>query len=778
MKMGNTMRSFILSFVLLLGMFCSTTCADLLTLNDIGEASCRVRVSGSAGSGSSIAADDQYVYVLTNAHVVGSNKKATCEFFRFGRKTSRLPGQVIWKSYSNRTVNDFAIIRLNKAHFGSLPPRIVQLAPFDHIVAQNDYISSAGCPQARWLQLWEGHALSKASRNRVLFTPPPLGGQSGSGVYTIINGNTYLCAILTWKIEGSKGGAIHIGNFLRAIKGESSEGLDVKVPDHWQYVDANTQDPELRNRHVEKIAYYALANNGLYYLQDHTRKGWLKSVTFPTGHNNIQILQWNVRLKVQCPNGRCPPFLGPPNPNSPSTPPSENTPPNIGNDGDGGAKPNPYGVLPPNFGQPITSEKDKQIEEYKTTIETLKQEIGGLGKQVEDLSAGLLEKTTKVDELTIERESLNTSLNEKLADLQHLSNEVQLLRKADQSNVEEITNLHSAIQALNTDIQGKLKTVEGLKFELNEKLQDVDGLQNDNIEVKKQRNLLGWLFGGGTTGGLLWILSQYLSVRGKKRIENMVKNRWEDNHQPPQVEAAPQNNGTGKVAPEPDSKISEGQDIRGLADYLKDRIDSVLNSKMDWFKQEMDEKINQLSNSAQDINIYNNIEDNDQIKVSTGTQDDTPTQENDCDHVLDCIKEPSFPKASDRIKDFVDLKKSDGEKVEELAFYAHLYKEAVDLLKRDRLIVTKKSVPFKVNSQIKAADAIDSYVQNQFLKRVSSATISRHILYHEAMIGFLYKQAITRLKRGEFNVLGYKDVADSVERWVKSEFMRRMGFDF
>ena len=99
-------------------------------------------------------------------------------------------------------------------------------------------------------------------------------------------------------------------------------------------------------------------------------------------------------------------------------------------------------------------------------------------------------------------------------------------------------------------------------------------------------------------------------------------------------------------------------------------------------------------------------------------------------------------------------------------------------MKRDRLIVTKKSVPFKVNSQVKAADAIDSYVQNQFLKRVSSATISRHILYHEAMIGFLYKQAITRLKRGEFNVLGYKDVADSVERWVKSEFMRRMGFDF
>ena len=768
--MGNIMRSLLLSMALLVGMFCSLAHADFLNLNEIGEASCRVRVSGSAGSGTSIAADDNYIYVLTNAHVVGSNKKATCEFFRFGRKTSRLPGQVVWKSYSSKTVNDFAIIRLNKSQFGSLPPRIVQLAPFDHIVDQNDYIASAGCPQARWLQLWEGHALSKASRNRVLFTPPPLGGQSGSGVYTVIDGHTYLCAVLTWRIEGSKGGAIHIGNFLRAVKGESSDAPHVKVPDHWEYVDASAQDPSLRDGSGEQIAYYALGNNGLYYLQNYNNQGWLKTVTFPTGHSNVEITRWNIRLKVKCPNGRCPPFIGPPNPGAN---PPENAPPNNGNGENDNAKPNPYGVLPPNFGDPIVTEKDKQIKEYQATIQTLQSELADLGKQVEELSNGLVAKTTKVDELTTERDSLNTSLKDKLSAVEHLDYEIQLLRDADKSNIEEITNLHSAIEALNNDIQNKIKTVNGLKFQLDEKIQDVDDLANNNVEVKKQRNLLGWLFGGTTTGGLLWwILSKYFSLRGQQRITNMVRNRLNCDRDP-SIEATPHNNGS---TPEPDP-VTPGADLRGLADYLKDQIDSSLNSKIDWFKQELDEKINQLSNNAQDINIYNSVDDNDQINVSTGTPADTSTQENECGHVLDCIKEPSFPKASDRIKDFVDLKKSDGEKVEELAFYAHLYKEAVDLLKRDRLIVTKKSQPFKVNSQVKAAEAIDSHVQDQFLKRVSSATISRHILYHEAMIGFLYKQAITRLKRGEFNVLGYKDVADSVERWVKTEFMRRMGFD-
>ena len=118
-----------------------------------------------------------------------------------------------------------------------------------------------------------------------------------------------------------------------------------------------------------------------------------------------------------------------------------------------------------------------------------------------------------------------------------------------------------------------------------------------------------------------------------------------------------------------------------------------------------------------------------------------------CDELLDLIRGQNFPPASDRIREFIDLKRSDGERVEELAFYAHLYKEAVGLLRDNRLISTKHGKPFKVNNQTKAADAIESHVQTQFLRTVSSATINKHILYHEAMIGFLYRQAVTKLKR-------------------------------
>ena len=773
--MGDIMRSLIFAFVLILSLGSSLAFGEFLTLNEIGEASCRVKVSDSAGSGTSIADDNEYIYVLTNAHVVGSSNRATCEFFRYGRKTERIPGIVIWKAHSNKGVKDFAIIRINKSLFGDFPPRIVPLAPFDHVVSKDDYIASAGCPQARWLQLWEGHALSDASRNRILFTPPPLGGQSGSGVYTVIDGDTYLCAILTWRIENNKGGAIHIGNFLRAVKGETSDDVDITIPDHWEYVNQNqsmnAQDPNLgaspntrKKSVITRTAYYALGVNGIYYLQNFDGKGWIQSVTLPNGHVGTEIVRWNIVLNVRCPNGRCPPFIRPPI----EGPPTKPTPPTEGDKEPNPDPSNPYGILPPNFGDGIDgiSSKDKTIEEHKKTIERLQQEVKDLGGQIDGLTSSIVEKTAKVDELVIENGTITKDLNDKIKNIERLINEIDLLRSSEESNVDEINKLTKKLNVLNQDVVKQLNISKGLQQQLADTTQDAHTLQQDNIEVKSQRNILGWLFGGTTTSGLLWILSYYWKLRGKKRIKDMIEDKLDGIEEPVEVEPS----------------LEKDTDIRGLADYLKDTLEAALDSRMNFFKQEIDEKIDKIDKAANkdiDFTIYNSVDDRDRINVSQSTEpekDSSPTE--GCDSVLDCIQEPSFPKASDRIKDFVELKKSDGEKVEELAFYAHLYKEAVELLKRDRLIITKKSTPFKVNSQVKAAEAIDTHVQSQFLKRVSSATISRHVLYHEAMIGFLYKQAISRLKRGEFNVLGYKEVADSVERWVKAEFMRRMGFDF
>ena len=763
--MSKKMKSIILSLTLFVTvLFTSVSNAEFLTLNQIGEASCRVRVSSSAGSGTSIAEDEDSIYVLTNAHVVGSNKAATCEFFRYGRKTSRIPGQVVWKSYSDSTVNDFAIIKLPKSAFGDYPPRFVPFAPMDHEILKNDYIASAGCPQARWLQLWEGHALSSATNDRVLFTPPPLGGQSGSGVYTVIDGDTYLCAVLTWKVEGNKGGAIHIGNFLKVYNGKTSvEELMDKVPLDWEYVDYDIP--------VRK-AYYGLGDNGLYYMQGFSSQGWEQSVQLPIGHEHIKIVQWNILLEVQCPSGRCPPIIRPPTPDTKPNPQPENG---------GNNNKNPYGTLPPNLGGE-RFDGDKS-DEYKQKIEDLEQKIGALVEEKNILSQNL--------------EGLNSSLSDKTKTLDSLKKELEIAKKSTTTRKEEVESLNERVLGLNTQILQHITQIVALEDELITKDSELGNLEGEYsdlkgkaTQVKSQRNLFAWLFGGTTTGTLLWIASFYWKLRGKRKVKNIIEDRLD----PEEI--------TDTISDQIDNVQEEKHnDLRGLADYLQDKFENVIESKLDSLQSELCDRIDKLEEvTTKDINIYNNIDDKDTIKVvpsNPAPQEEIPLlrtpkqkrqqdsevtegdKEEDCDStILDHIRSPEFPPATSRIKDFIELKRSDGEKIEELAFYAHLYKEAVELLKLNRLVVKKGAQPFKVNSQVKAGEAIEKQVQDQFLKRVSSATISSHILYHEAMIGFLYRQAVGKLKRGEFNVLGYKEVAESVEKWVKVEFLKRMGFDF
>ena len=762
------MRSLVLSFVVFFAICTSGVHAKFLTLNEIGEASCRVRVSSAAGSGTSIAEDDDSIYVLTNAHVVGSNKSATCEFFRYGRKTTRIPGSVVWKSHNERTVNDFAIIKLQKSAFGDYPPRIAPFAPVDHQIKQNDYIASAGCPQARWLQLWEGHALSDAGRDRVLFTPPPLGGQSGSGVYTVIDGDTYLCGVLTWSIQG-KGGAIHIGNFLRAYKGETSDDyFNEKVPRTWEYISTTIEVTA-----VTRKAYYALGDNGLYYMQNFNSEGWKEEVTLPVGHEYIKIKKWNVILEVQCPGGRCPPIINPNRPPSPGPSPG----PAPDNGGGGGGK-NPYGTLPPNLGPDFGGNDEGgkgQIDDYKKKIETLEQQIRQL--------------TTERNTLNQSITDLNSSLSEQTSTLERLKKDLERLKSAKDIDNDQIDSLNNRIMRLNGSVLQQISNMVDLEEDLKRKdeaLGSLNGeyeiLQGQTQQVKTQRNILGWLFGGTTTGVTVWgLLSFYWKWRGKRKVKNIIEDRFDPEEITDVI--------GGKID---DIEERRTGDLRGLADYLQDKLESTIENQLDTLQDKLYQRIDRIEEVAtkeRDINIYNTVDDRDTVKVMpTHSVDDTKRpietpqaekQTDDCDQtVLDDIRQSTFPPASDRIKEFIDLKKSDGERIEELAFYAHLYKEAVDLLKRNKLIVTKGAAPYKVSSQVKAGEAVEQYVHDQFLKRVSSATISRHILYHEAMIGFLYRQAVGKLKKGEFNVLGYREVAGTVEKWVKVEFLKRMGFDF
>ena len=58
------MRLAFLSVCIFLAL-CSSASAKFLTLNEIGEASCRVNADDARGSGTSIAQDKQFIYILS-----------------------------------------------------------------------------------------------------------------------------------------------------------------------------------------------------------------------------------------------------------------------------------------------------------------------------------------------------------------------------------------------------------------------------------------------------------------------------------------------------------------------------------------------------------------------------------------------------------------------------------------------------------------------------------------------------------------------------------------
>lgn len=212
--------------------------AELWGTNQILEATCRVTAGQYYGTGSCIKHQNGKYFILTNAHVVGNSSAVYLEFFKNGRKTNPLPAQVIWSQIIERTSIDFAIVAIDEKLFGKYPPRVATLAPIS-AQAVGGYIVSAGCPGARWPSAFEGFIIKQES-DRILFYPPPLGGQSGSGLYIVAKGpdgyHTYLKGVVTWRIGGgvpgkttamgyeeNHGGAVVIDTLLSNLDGKVSE---------------------------------------------------------------------------------------------------------------------------------------------------------------------------------------------------------------------------------------------------------------------------------------------------------------------------------------------------------------------------------------------------------------------------------------------------------------------------------------------------------------------------------------------------------------------------
>jgi hypothetical protein len=305
MGIGRLFAALMISFALIVGM----ADARPLNLNEITEGVCRVtaqqaggygsRIMSAKGSGTVVEETQTTYKILTNAHVVGGAKTVQVEFFRGGRRIGPVSANVVWSRKVDGRDVDFAVCEVAKASLGQYAPRVIPLAPADYQPKPGYYISAVGCDDGRWARGWEGY-IQNDTGSRVVFTPPPVGGQSGSGVMVLVpNPNTgelytRVGAVLTWRTghatddSRANGAAIPISRFYQAQSGQVAEEELFEVPVSWIECSEHTMR--------------GIGSDGIYYATYISIEGKVKC----EHPSNVQIVGWTECACPRCGRNHAP----------------------------------------------------------------------------------------------------------------------------------------------------------------------------------------------------------------------------------------------------------------------------------------------------------------------------------------------------------------------------------------------------------------------------------------------------------------------------------------
>ncbi len=184
-------------------------CANWL---DCYRATCRVSADGGArGTGCCFRIEQGYVFVLTNAHVVGSSSTASCEFYLRGHQSRPIRGKVVVRKRHDTI--DAAIIALPVSAFGDTLPVAVPLANKDLKLSPGQAVFSIGCAGGSWPTAWEGHATGYSGGN-LQFVPSPAGGRSGSAIFDAEG--TQIVGLLHSRRDGIGG----VASTIQALRAE------------------------------------------------------------------------------------------------------------------------------------------------------------------------------------------------------------------------------------------------------------------------------------------------------------------------------------------------------------------------------------------------------------------------------------------------------------------------------------------------------------------------------------------------------------------------------
>jgi hypothetical protein len=775
-----------------------------LTLDEVLEGSCRISsnqvVRGkeieSFGSGTCIApTNDKYIF-LTNGHVVKNSVSVYIELFKRGKKSYKIPATVMQVWLEDQTDKDFALLSIDKKHVAQYPPRIIPLAPLAYSISTG-YIFSAGCPEGGWLQAWEG-TVEQKFKTYLVFSPPPVGGQSGSSLLVNISDkkgelHTRVGSVIAYRLvdaqndrkdkngfENAKGVALPVSTLYHFLNNEPFAPQPIRLPVN--YIPVSTEKCKECKR---PLIDHALGSDNRHYCVTLKDNGVMSCDAF----DNVQILRWpdrNRLVPLPLPMPTVPPINGNPYKDLPDI-----LPPDIN-------------IVPP----VVKPDSDvetllKKINDLEQTIEQLMQDknklSNDLNKTLEDAKKALEEaknkKTTTEEEVAI----LKQELVEKTKKLEMTDDKKGALILSLEQEIKEKTNQINTTSTNLTNIQNE-KTELGITI-----TQAVETTE----KLKEQRTWLGWLGGllsAGLISSLIWI---YWTRRGKKKTHQVVDSLQDMIDE--RLKRVMDVESIDNIR----SVVDELQEAAELAvdEAIKTHVPAMLNQliekktaesgpvvQIDNFEKTQDSSDNKTYNKRRrnrtggkkrdrmhntdvisdpvSVNITNtNInspEDTPPAKKCNKNipTDETSTEDTSTEEVPTPTPINAKPlKLNDSyFKEFFANKEKDGESVETWALRGSIYREAIAELKKGKLYYKGYT---KLLGQQQTAKQINIWVRTEFLKR-KDEMINQDQLYIEAMFGFLYKEAIALLAAGEFSVLGHDNTAIAIQSWVDNALLQRM----
>lgn len=239
------------------------------TLGDVHAASCRVRVSNARGTGifNGYNAIENVAYISTNDHVTTTAGSCKLDFWT-NSKMETVDGRVVYSVRDDRAARDFAIIAVDATALKAIdPPFIPMKALRLEDLAGREFLSS-GCPDGRFDQGFRG-VIERTEGGMAIFSPPPVPGQSGSGICVSLDGKIYDVAKLTYLLgtkgaDESKGGALPLVNILSGLQSMSASLSVASVDDYNRTPVAYLlDDPDAIDK-IEAAAPPAVAPAGVY----------------------------------------------------------------------------------------------------------------------------------------------------------------------------------------------------------------------------------------------------------------------------------------------------------------------------------------------------------------------------------------------------------------------------------------------------------------------------------------------------------------------------------